>query len=231
MTEVMKMNVLETIHLNKQYGQGEAMVKALDNVSLAIKQGEFVAIVGTSGSGKSTLLHMLGGLDRPTSGQVLVDGKEIFNLDDEQLTIFRRRKIGFIFQSFNLVPVLNVYENIVLPVELDGNKIDDTYVNQIIETLGLQTKLENLPNNLSGGQQQRVAIARALATKPAIILADEPTGNLDSKTSQDVLGLLKVTSDRFNQTIVMITHNEEIAQLADRVIRIEDGKVINGEAL
>lgn len=231
MTEVMKMNVLETIHLNKQYGQGEAMVKALDNVSLAIKQGEFVAIVGTSGSGKSTLLHMLGGLDRPTSGQVLVDGKEIFNLDDEQLTIFRRRKIGFIFQSFNLVPVLNVYENIVLPVELDGNKIDDTYVNQIIETLGLQTKLENLPNNLSGGQQQRVAIARALATKPAIILADEPTGNLDSKTSQDVLGLLKVTSNRFNQTIVMITHNEEIAQLADRVIRIEDGKVINGEVL
>lgn len=225
------MNVLETIHLNKQYGQGEAMVKALDNVSLAIKQGEFVAIVGTSGSGKSTLLHMLGGLDRPTSGQVLVDGKEIFNLDDEQLTIFRRRKIGFIFQSFNLVPVLNVYENIVLPVELDGNKIDDTYVNQIIETLGLQTKLENLPNNLSGGQQQRVAIARALATKPAIILADEPTGNLDSKTSQDVLGLLKVTSNRFNQTIVMITHNEEIAQLADRVIRIEDGKVINGEVL
>lgn len=225
------MNVLETINLNKQYGQNETIVKALDNVSLNIKQGEFVAIVGTSGSGKSTLLHMLGGLDRPTSGQVLIDGKEIFNLNDEELTIFRRRKIGFIFQSFNLVPVLNVYENIVLPVELDGNKIDEAYVNQIIETLGLQTKLENLPNNLSGGQQQRVAIARALATKPAIILADEPTGNLDSKTSQDVLGLLKVTSGRFNQTIVMITHNEEIAQLADRVIRIEDGKVINGEAL
>jgi len=185
-----------------------------------------VAVVGTSGSGKSTLLHMLGGLDRPTSGKVYVDGKDIFSLKDEELTIFRRRKIGFVFQNYNLVPVLNVYENIVLPIQLDGNSPDTPYVENIIDTLGLRSKLQYLPNNLSGGQQQRVAIARALATKPAIILTDEPTGNLDSKTSQDVLGLLKITSERFTQTIVMITHNEEIAQMADRIVRIEDGLIV-----
>lgn len=220
------MTILQTKDLRKIYGRGEARVHALDGVDLEIEKGEFVAIVGTSGSGKSTLLHMLGGLDRPTSGSVMVDGKDIFALKDEALTIFRRRKIGFVFQNYNLVPVLNVYENIVLPIELDGNRPDDVYVQNIIETLGLQNKLQNLPNNLSGGQQQRVAIARALATKPAIILADEPTGNLDSKTSQDVLSLLKVTSQKFSQTIVMITHNEEIAQLADRIVRIEDGRIV-----
>lgn len=192
----------------------------------SVEKGKFVAIVGTSGSGKSTLLHMLGGLDRPTSGSVIVDGKDIFSLVDEALTIFRRRKIGFVFQNYNLVPVLNVYENIVLPIQLDGKQVDNAYIDSIIETLGLESKLQNLPNNLSGGQQQRVAIARALASKPAIILADEPTGNLDSKTSQDVLGLLKVSSQKYTQTIVMITHNEEIAQLADRIIRIEDGKIV-----
>ena len=197
----------------------------LDGVNFQVEKGEFVAIVGTSGSGKSTLLHMLGGLDRPTSGSVMVDGKDIFSLKDEELTIFRRRKIGFVFQNYNLVPVLNVYENILLPVQLDGGSPDQPYIKKIIDTLGIASKLENLPNNLSGGQQQRVAIARALASKPAIILADEPTGNLDSKTSQDVLGLMKVTSQRFSQTIVMITHNEEIAQLADRIIRIEDGRL------
>ena len=194
-------------------------------MDLTVEKGEFAAVVGTSGSGKSTLLHMLGGLDRPTSGSVSVDGKDIFSLKDEALTIFRRRKIGFIFQNYNLVPVLSVYENIVLPIQLDGQKPDAAYVDQIIETLGLEKKLRNLPNNLSGGQQQRVAIARALAAKPAIILADEPTGNLDSKTSQDVMALLKITSEKFAQTIVMITHNEEIAQMADRIIRIEDGKI------
>ena len=223
------MIILNTKDLRKQYGSFETAVHALDGVNLSIENGEFLAIVGTSGSGKSTLLHMLGGLDRPTSGSVTVDGKEIFSLKDEELTIFRRRKIGFIFQNYNLVPVLNVYENIVLPIELDGNEPDENYLTQIIDTLGLNSKLQNLPNNLSGGQQQRVAIARALASKPAIILADEPTGNLDSKTSQDVMGLLKVTSDKFKQTIVMITHNEEIAQLADRIIRIEDGKIVGGE--
>ena len=222
------MTILETRKLQKIYGSGETLVKALDNVDLQIENGEFVAIVGTSGSGKSTLLHMLGGLDRPTSGEVYVDGKNIFSLKDEELTIFRRRKIGFVFQQYNLIPTMNVYENIVLPIGLDGNKPDETYVNQIIETLGLKNKLQNLSNHLSGGQQQRVAIARALAGKPSIILADEPTGNLDSKTSQDVLGLLKVTSERFKQTMVMITHNEEIAQLADRIIRIEDGKIVGG---
>ena len=191
-----------------------------------MEDGEFVAIVGTSGSGKSTLLHMIGGLDRPTSGTVKVAGKEIFSLKDDALTIFRRRKIGFIFQSYNLVPVLNVYENIVLPIELDGNKVDKAHIDNIVDTLGLTSKTNSLPNQLSGGQQQRVAIARALATKPAIILADEPTGNLDSKTSLDVLGLLKITSDKFKQTIVMITHNEEIAQMADRIIRIEDGRIV-----
>lgn len=224
------MNILKTRELKKIYGMGDTSVHALDGVNLTIQNGEFVAIVGTSGSGKSTLLHMLGGLDRPTSGSVMVDGKDIFTLKDEELTIFRRRKIGFVFQNYNLIPVLNVYENIVLPIELDGNKPDKDYVDKIISTLGLESKLQNLPNNLSGGQQQRVAIARALASKPAIILADEPTGNLDSKTSQDVLSLLKVTSDKFKQTIVMITHNEEIAQLADRIIRIEDGQMIGGDA-
>lgn len=221
------MAILQTHDLKKIYGGGENVVYALAGVNLTINACEFVAIVGTSGSGKSTLLHMLGGLDRPSSGNVTVDGKEIFLLKDEELTIFRRRKIGFVFQNYNLVPVLNVYENIVLPIKLDGNMPDTAYVNSIIETLGLQSKLQNLPNNLSGGQQQRVAIARALAAKPAIILADEPTGNLDSKTSQDVIGLLKVTSQKFSQTIVMITHNEEIAQLADRIVRIEDGLIVS----
>lgn len=223
------MKVLETSGLKKYYGREDNMVRALDGVDIEINHGEFVAIVGTSGSGKSTLLHMLGGLDRPTEGIVAVDGKAIFSLEDDELTIFRRRKIGFVFQQFNLIPVLNVYENIILPIELDGNKPDAQYIEQIVRTLGLENKLENLPNNLSGGQQQRVAIARALATKPAIILADEPTGNLDSKTSLDVMGLLKVTSEQFGQTIVMITHNEEIAQMADRMIRIEDGLIVGGE--
>ena len=221
------MAILETKDLRKTYGSGEAEVRALDGVDLCVESGEFVAIVGSSGSGKSTLLHMLGGLDRPTSGTVTVDGRELSTLKDEELTIFRRRKIGFVFQSYNLVPVLSVWENIVLPVELDGGKIDKAYIDQIICTLGLENKLSNLPNTLSGGQQQRVAIARALATKPAIVLADEPTGNLDSRTSQDVMGLLKITSEHFSQTIVMITHNEELAQLADRIIRIEDGRVLS----
>lgn len=220
------MTILQTHDLKKYYGSGDTRVKALDGVDLSIEQGEFVAIVGTSGSGKSTLLHMLGGLDRPTSGTVTVDGKDIFALKDEALTIFRRRKIGFVFQSYNLVPVLSVWENIVLPVELDGSKVDQAYVGEVIATLGLDKKLPNLPNQLSGGQQQRVAIARALATKPAILLADEPTGNLDSRTSQDVLSLMKVTGQKFAQTMVMITHNEEIAQMADRIVRIEDGRIV-----
>ena len=220
------MSILETKDLRKIYGSGDTEVRALDGVNLQIENGEFVAIVGTSGSGKSTLLHMLGGLDRPTDGKVIVDGKDIFSLKEEALTIFRRRKIGFVFQSYNLVPVLNVYENIVLPIELDGGKVNKKFVQRIIQTLGLDGRLDALPSQLSGGQQQRVAIARALAAAPAIILADEPTGNLDSKTSQDVLSLLKVTSQKFSQTIVMITHNEEIAQMADRIIRIEDGKIV-----
>ncbi len=220
------MVVLKTDNLKKFYGNDENQVKALNGVSLSIEQGEFIAIVGTSGSGKSTLLHMLGGLDRPTSGKVFVDDKDIFTLKDEALTIFRRRKIGFVFQAFNLVPVLNVYENIVLPIELDGNEVDETYVKQIIEVLGLKEKKNSMPSQLSGGQQQRVAIARALASKPTILLADEPTGNLDSKTSQDVLSLLKITGQKFGQTIVMITHNEEIAQMADRIIHIEDGLIV-----
>ena len=220
------MTILETKDLRKFYGSGDTQVKALDGVDLSVENREFVAIVGTSGSGKSTLLHMLGGLDRPTGGTVTVDGKELSAMRDEELTIFRRRKIGFVFQNYNLVPVLNVYENIVLPIQLDGNQPDKGYVDQIIETLGLGNKLQNLPNNLSGGQQQRVAIARALAAKPAIILADEPTGNLDSATSLDVMGLLKVTAQKFSQTIVMITHNEELAQMADRIIRIEDGRIV-----
>ena len=220
------MKILETKKLKKYYGKGDTLVKALDGVDLAVEDGEFVAIVGTSGSGKSTLLHMLGGLDRPTSGSVIVDGKDIFSLKDEALTIFRRRKIGFVFQSFNLVPVLTVRENIVLPIQLDGGKVDEDYVNQVVSALGLEKKLDNLPSQLSGGQQQRVAIARALATKPAILLADEPTGNLDSRTSQDVLSLMKVTGRKFSQTMVMITHNEEIAQLSDRIVRIEDGRIV-----
>ena len=220
------MTILETQGLTKIYGSGETAVHALRGVDLAVENGEFVAIVGTSGSGKSTLLHMLGGLDRPTAGTVLVDGQDIFALKDEALTIFRRRRVGFVFQSYNLVPMLSVYENIVLPIQLDGAKVDEDYVSEVIRTLGLSDRLHSLPNQLSGGQQQRVAIARALATKPAIVLADEPTGNLDSKTSQDVLGLMKVTSQRFGQTMVMITHNEEIAQLADRVVRVEDGRVV-----
>ena len=220
------MSILETRNLRKIYGSGDTEVRALDGVNLSVNSGEFVAIVGTSGSGKSTLLHMLGGLDRPTSGSVIVDGKDIFSLKDEALTIFRRRKIGFVFQSYNLVPVLNVRENIVLPIQLDGRQVDEDFLDKIVNTLGLEKKLGSLPSQLSGGQQPRVAIARALAAAPAIILADEPTGNLDSRTSQDVLSLLKVTSQKFTQTIVMITHNEEIAQTADRIIRIEDGRIV-----
>ena len=220
------MRILQTEGLKKYYGTGNTLVKALDGVDLAVEQGEFVAIVGTSGSGKSTLLHMLGGLDQPTSGSVTVEGKDIFSLKDEALTIFRRRKIGFVFQSFNLVPVLTVRENIVLPIQLDGSKVDEDYVGQVVSALGLEKKLDNLPGQLSGGQQQRVAIDRALAAKPAILLADEPTGNLDSRTSQDVLSLMKVTGRKFAQTMVMITHNEEIAQLSDRIVRIEDGRII-----
>ena len=223
------MTILETKNLQKVYGSGETAVHALRGVDLNVQRGEFIAVVGTSGSGKSTLLHMLGGLDRPTAGEVIVDGKSIFSLKDEALTIFRRRKIGFVFQNYNLVPVLNVYENIVLPIQLDGNTVDENYVAEIIQILGIESKLNNLPGQLSGGQQQRVAIARALAAKPAIILADEPTGNLDTRTSQDVMGLLKVTSQKFGQTIIMITHNEEIAQLSDRLIRIEDGSILGGE--
>ena len=219
------MSILQTTDLKKYYGTEPNITKALDGVTLSIEQGEFVAIVGTSGSGKSTLLNMMGGLDVPTSGSVQIKGKELAELNDEQLTIFRRRNIGFIFQNYNLVPVLNVYENIVLPVELDGDTVDKKFMNEVVCLLALEDKLNNMPNNLSGGQQQRVAIARALVSKPAIVLADEPTGNLDSRTSSDVLGLLKATSNQFHQTLVMITHNNEIAQLADRIIRIEDGRV------
>lgn len=222
------MAILETKNLKKIYGSGENEVHALDGVSISVEEGEFVAIVGTSGSGKSTLLNMLGGLDRPTSGSVMVRGKELMQMKDEQLTIFRRRNVGFVFQNYNLLPILNVYENIVYPIEIDGSKVDKEFVRQIIHNLGLESKLKNMPNNLSGGQQQRVAIARALATKPAIILADEPTGNLDSKTSMDVILLMRSISREFNQTILMITHNEEIAQMAGRIIRIEDGKVVSG---
>ena len=219
------MNILETIDLKKYYGSEPNITRALDGVSLTIAAGEFVAIVGTSGSGKSTLLNMIGGLDVPTSGKVIVDGKDLSSMNDEQLTIFRRRKIGFVFQNYNLVPVLNVYEKIVLPVELDGDSVDKKFMQDVVRMLALEDKLNSMPNNLSGGQQQRVAIARALVSKPAIILADEPTGNLDSRTSNDVLGLLKVTSQKFHQTLVMITHNNELAQLADRIVRIEDGKI------
>ena len=218
--------LIEFQNVCKYYHMGDTTVVAADHISFSIRRGEFVAIVGTSGSGKSTLLHMLGGLDRPTSGSVTVDGKNIFSLKDEALTIFRRRKIGFVFQSFNLVPVLTVRENIVLPIQLDGGKVDERYVGEVVTALGLEKKLNSLPGQLSGGQQQRVAIARALATKPAILLADEPTGNLDSRTSQDVLSLMKVTGRKFSQTMVMITHNEEIAQLSDRIVRIEDGRIV-----
>ncbi len=222
---VFTMSILQTTDLKKYYGAAPNITKALDGVTLSVGQGEFVAIVGTSGSGKSTLLNMIGGLDVPTTGKVTVDGKELSTLNDEQLTIFRRRKIGFIFQNYNLVPVLNVYENIVLPVELDGDNVDKKFMDKVVRMLGLEDKQSSMPGNLSGGQQQRVAIARALVSKPAIVLADEPTGNLDSRTSNDVLGLLKATSQQFHQTLVMITHNNEIAQLADRIIRIEDGKI------
>lgn len=220
------MSILQTTDLKKYYGAEPNITRALDGVNFSVEQGEFVAVVGTSGSGKSTLLHMMGGLDVPTSGSVRVKDKELAKMNDEQLTIFRRRNIGFIFQNYNLVPILNVYENIVLPVELDGDMVDKKFMEGVVSMLGLKDKISNMPNNLSGGQQQRVAIARALVTKPAIVLADEPTGNLDTKTSADVLGLLKRTSNEFNQTIVMITHNSEIAQLADRIVRIEDGRII-----
>lgn len=225
------MNILKAVNLRKVYGQGETKVIALDDVNLEVEKGEFTAIVGTSGSGKSTMLHIIGGLDNPTSGQVIVDGQDLSHMTADELTIFRRRNIGFVFQQYNLVPMLNVWENIILPVKLDGKNIEKSYINEIVDTLGIGSKLKNMPNALSGGQQQRVAIARALAAKPAILLADEPTGNLDSKTSQDVLGLLKVTSQRFNQTIVMITHNEEIAQMADRILQIEDGKIVSDSGL
>ena len=220
------MSILVAEHIKKYYGENETLVKALDDVSLSVERGEFVSIIGTSGSGKSTLLHMLGGLDNPTAGKIIIDDKDISELKGDELCIFRRRKIGFIFQSFNLVPSISVYDNVVLPIQLDGRKVDKEYIDNVIETLGISKKLKALPSKLSGGQQQRVAIARALASKPAIILADEPTGNLDTKTSQDVLGLLKTTGQKFNQTIVMITHNDEIAQMPDRTIRIEDGHIV-----
>lgn len=222
------MNVLKTENLTKVYGSGTTEVTALSNANISVNQGEFAAVIGTSGSGKSTLLHMLGGLDNPTAGKVFIDGKDIFTMKNDALTIFRRRKIGFVFQSYNLVPVLSVFENIVFPIQLDGGKIDENYISSIIETLGLKEKVDAMPNQLSGGQQQRAAIARAIAAKPAIILADEPTGNLDSKTSQDVLSLLKITGKKYNQTIVMITHDEAIAQMSDRIIRIEDGRIVKG---
>ena len=221
------MNILEAMDLKKYYGEEPNIVKALDGVSLTVKKGEFLAIVGTSGSGKSTLLNLLGGLDNPTSGKVIVAEQNISQLSDDELTIFRRRNVGFVFQNYNLVPMLNLYENIVLPLDLDGEMIDEEYIDEIIQLLNLKDKKQRFPNYLSGGEQQRGAIARALATKPSIILADEPTGNLDSKTSAEVLGLLKRTSKQFNQTIVMITHNNEIAQLADGIIRIEDGRISN----
>lgn len=218
--------ILRTENLCKFYGKGENEVRAIDNTSIEIKKGEFVAIVGKSGSGKSTLLHMLGGLDLPTSGDVFIGDKNIFQLKEEELAVFRRRKIGFVFQAFNLVSSLNVWENIVLPIGLDGKDVDDAFVNDILNTLGLEQKIENLPSTLSGGQQQRVAIARAIASKPDIILADEPTGNLDSKTGNEVISLLKLSAKKYGQTLVVITHDEEIAQMADRMIVIEDGKVV-----
>lgn len=222
------MDILQTENLTKYYGEEPLVVKALDGITLQIEQGSFTAIVGTSGSGKSTLLHMLGGLDTPTGGSVVVDGQSLDKMNRSELTIFRRRKIGFIFQNYNLIPNLNIYDNIVLPMELDGRSADRQYLDNIISVLGLDGKLDRKPNKLSGGQQQRAAIARALITKPALILADEPTGNLDSRTSQEVVGLLQATGRQFHQTIVMITHNDEIAQIADRTIRIEDGRIAEG---
>jgi putative ABC transport system ATP-binding protein len=226
--EAVAMSVLKTNNLKKYYGAGAAVVKAIDGVDFTVESGEFVSVVGSSGSGKSTLLHLLGGLDRPTEGGVEVGGKEIFSMKDDELTIFRRRNIGFVFQSYNLVPLLNVEENILLPIQLDGDSPDAAYVNRVVETLGIAEKMASMPNQLSGGQQQRVALARAVASKPAIILADEPTGNLDSRTGMDVIGLLKVSGERFGQTIVLITHNPEIAQMADRTVRIEDGRIVGG---
>lgn len=223
------MSILITKNLSKHYGSKQNLVKALDDVSISVDKNEFVAVVGTSGSGKSTLLHMLGGLDSPTSGKVKIDGKDIFSMEDDERTVFRRRKIGFVFQNFNLIPIMNVYDNIVLPILLDGQKPDVPYINRILETLGLTNKIDNLPNNLSGGQQQRVAIARALATKPAILLADEPTGNLDNKTSEEVMELLKSTTKEFEQTVIIITHDERVAKKAGRIVRIEDGKILGGE--
>lgn len=217
-----------TEKITKHYGAGDNLVKAVDNANIAIEAGAFVAVVGSSGSGKSTLLHMIGGLDRPTSGKVIIDGMDIFTMKDDELTIFRRRRIGFVFQNYNLIPVLNVYENMILPVELDGNKADGDFIKDILETLGISEKRYSLPGQLSGGQQQRAAIARALSARPAILLADEPTGNLDSRTSQDVVMLFRRMNEKYNQTMLMITHNEAIAQIADRVIRIEDGKVTGG---
>lgn len=225
------MNILQAINLKKYYGSGDTMVKALNDVSLSIEKGEFVSIVGSSGSGKSTLLHMLGGLDVPTSGKIIVENQELSNMSKDEQTVFRRRKIGFVFQNYNLLPLLNVYENIVLPIHLDGKKPDKRYIDEIIELLGLQSKRDAMPNNLSGGQQQRVALARALAAKPAIVLADEPTGNLDSKTSQDVLELIRETSERFYQTVVIITHDDVIAQTAERIIRLEDGRIYSEDVL
>ena len=222
------MNILEAVSISKTFTNGDLFLKALDNISLTVTEGEFIVIIGTSGSGKSTLLHMLGGLDNPTSGEVIIDGRNISGLSRDELTVYRRRKIGFVFQNYNLLPLMNVYENIVFPIKLDGIKPDDDYVEEILKLLKLEDKKYFMPNQLSGGQQQRVALARALAIKPAIILADEPTGNLDSRTSQDVLGLIKISSQNLAQTIVMITHNEEIAQMADRIIRIEDGKIVKG---
>lgn len=223
------MKILSTNQLSRYYGKNENAVKALDHVSIDVEEGEFVAIVGTSGSGKSTLLNLIGGIDQPTEGEVFIKKKSLYHMKKNQLTLFRRRHIGFVFQNYNLIPVLNVYENIIFPIELDGVKVDKDYIDMIIETLGLKDKQHQLPSQLSGGQQQRVAIARALATKPALILADEPTGNLDSKTTQEVMLLLRNTSQKFHQTIIMITHNEQIAQMADRIIRIEDGKIIKGD--
>ncbi len=222
------MNILETRGLTKLYGSGETQVRALDGIDLTVERGEFVAVVGSSGSGKSTFLNMVGGLDVPTSGEVIVDQKRLRDLTDDELTVFRRRKIGFDFQQYNLIPMLTVWENIILPLKMDGRRVDEAYLREITGILGLEERLDRIPGQLSGGQQQRVAIARALAIKPALLLADEPTGNLDSRTSQDVLGLLKITGRKFDQTVVMITHNEEIAQLADRIVRIEDGRLVKG---
>lgn len=223
------MKILETKHLKKYYGEGDSLVKAVDDINISVEKGEFVAIVGTSGSGKTSLLNLLGGLDYADSGEVIIGGQSLLHMKDEERTVFRRRNIGFIFQNYNLVSMLNGYKNVVLPIRLDGNKPDEEFVSEILKLLGLTEKVKNRPNQLSGGQQQRVAIARALAAKPQIVLADEPTGNLDSRTSAEVMGLLQMTSREFNQTIIMITHNEEIAQLADRIIHLEDGKVVGGD--